>query len=351
MLFIIGSGYNLSAQQELSKTVKKSFEFTNAGELQLDNKYGNITINGWNQNELQITIDILVNKKKEVDAKELLDRVKPIITSSDDFINVFSNIEEKNSGFFSKLLDRSNPFDFDKGNIQINYTINLPINSEMNITNKFGDIIINEWNGKLKTELQHGDIWINNDLTNANIKMKFGSLKTKSITYGNIELKNSEFNLESSKDLRINSNGSTINIKSVGNLELYSSKDKVTIEDLKIIQGELRFSNVKLIQVQENINLIMDVADLRVNKILKPDPNITINQKSSELNINISNLSFDFDATLEQGLLRIPKTFRNIENEVLNSAKRLRSIKATYGNNNSKGTFLITGRKGVIILK
>ncbi|WP_299440449.1 hypothetical protein [uncultured Aquimarina sp.] len=351
ILIIISSGYNLSAQQKLSKTIKKSFEFTNAGELQLENKYGNITINGWNQNEIQITIDILVNKKEKADAKDLLERIKPFITSSDDFINVFSNIEEKNSGFFSKILNRANPFGFDKGNVQINYNINLPINSEIQITNKFGDIIINEWNGKLKTELQHGDLWINNDLTNANIKMKFGNLRTKSITYGNIELKNSEFDLETSKDLRINSSGSTIHIKSVGNLEIFSSKDKVTIEDLKIIQGELRFSNVKLKHVKENINLMMDVADLKIDSVLKPDANITINQKSSELNINISNLSFDFDASLEQGLLRIPKSFRNIKNEVINSAKRLRNIKATYGSNNSKGKFLITGKKGVILLK
>jgi len=351
MLLIISSGYNLNAQQEVSKTIHKSFEFTNAGKLKLKNKYGNIIINGWNQNEIQITIDILVTKKEKADAKDLLERIQPLITSSDNFIKVFSNIEEKSSSFFSRILDRTNPFDFDKGNIQINYTINLPTNSEIEITNKFGDIIINEWNGKLKTVLEHGDIWINNDLTNAIIKMKFGNLRAKSIIYSNIELKNSELDLETSKDLKIKSSGSTIHMNTISNLEIYSNKDKIIIKDLQRIQGELKFSNMTLENIQEDIHLSMNVADFYVNKILKNNPNIIIKQKSSELNINITNLNFDFSASLEQGLLRIPKSFKNIKNNVIDNKKRLRNVTGTYGTSNLKGKIQITGTKGVIILK
>ncbi|MDH7448233.1 hypothetical protein [Aquimarina sp. 2201CG14-23] len=351
ILSVFGFGYTLSAQQKVSKTIKQSYEFTNSGELQLDNKYGNITINGWNQQEIEITIDILVNKKEKADAKDLLDRIKPSITSSGGLVNIFSNIEEKSSGFFSRMLSKTNPLDVGKGNIQINYTINLPINSKIQVTNKFGDIIINDWNGKLKLNLQHGDTWINNDITNANIKMKFGKLRTKSITNGNVELKNSEFDLENSKDLKINSSGSTITIKNVAELEVYSNKDKVTIEKLKTITGELKFSNVKLLQVQQAINITMEVADLQIKKISKSDTNIIVNQKSSEVNINISGLNFDFNASLEQGLLRIPKSFKNIKNTMINRIKRLRNIEASYGSENNKGKINIKGEKGIIILQ
>lgn len=348
---IIFTVHSINAQEELSKSIEKIYDFTNAGELQLENKYGNIIINGWSQNKIKVSIDIVVNKKDKDDAEDLLARIKPSITTLDQSIIIFSNIEEKSDSFFSKVFNRVNPFDFDKGSIQIDYRISLPINAEIQVTNKFGDIVINDWNGKLKTNLQHGDMWINNDIINANIEMKFGKLQTKSISYGKIALKNSEFDHQTSKNLRIISSGSTIMIDQVTDLEIYSSKDKITIENIEEIKGELKFSNIILENLRNEVDLIMDVADFKIKNILKPNANININQKSSELSINISDLNFDFSASLEQGLLRIPKTFKNIKNKVIDTKKRIREIKANYGIDSNKGAFHITGVKGVIILK
>ena len=82
----------------------------------------------------------------------------------------------------------------------------------------------------------------------------------------------------------------------------------------------------------------------------KPDAVVTINQESSDLNLNISNLSFKLDATLEQGLLRLPKTFSNINTKMLDKGKRIREINAIYGKV-ALGAFVFTGKKGIITLK
>ncbi|WP_343912007.1 hypothetical protein [Aquimarina litoralis] len=351
ILLIIFQCYHLNAQEKLSKSIEKTYDFTNSGTLQLENKYGNIIIDGWDQNKIAITINISVSKKEKDDAQELLDRIRPSISKTNSFIKIVSDIEEKNYSFFTRVFNSVNPFDFDKGNVQIDYKISLPINAEIQLKNKFGDIIISEWDGKLTSDSQHGDMWINNDIINANIKMTFGKLQTKSISYGKVELKNSEFDLQTSKNLRILSNGSTINIEKVNQLQLYSNKDKVFLGSIEKIKGELKFSTVWLDNLINEIDLIMDVADFKVDKITNPSANVDINQKSSEINIDISDLNFDFEASLEQGLLRIPKTFKNIKNKMIDDKKRLREIQGTYGSNLEKGIFKITGRKGVIILK
>ncbi|WP_344929643.1 hypothetical protein [Aquimarina addita] len=349
LILIFCFGYALKAQEEVSKIIEKSYDLTNVGELQLENKYGNININGWDQNKIQIKINVIVNKKEKEYAQDLLNRIKPSISYSKEFISIFSYIEEKENGFFSKLLNRANPFDFDKGNIQINYDINLPINAEVQITNKFGDIFTNGWNGKLNTNIGHGNIWIQDNLTNASIEMKFGKLKAKSIAYGSIKIKNSELDIENSKNLSLNSSGSTIALKNISNLEIYSSKDKVTIRQVDKIRGELKFSNMILEEVSENIDLTMDVADFNAYKITKSNANIDIKQKSSEVHLNISDLNFYFNASLEQGLLRIPKSFTNINTTIIDKSKKLRNVTASYGND-TKGKIQIHGIKGVVIL-
>lgn len=348
VLMVISS--SMYSQETLTKKIEKTIEMTNAGELNLNNKYGNIVINGWGLNNIEITIDIKVTNKKRDNAKNLLDRINADIKTAGDYISITSEFSDKKSSFFSRYFNKVNPFDFDKSNVEINYTINLPINAEIDITNKFGDVILENWTGKLKANVQHGDLWINDAITNANIDMKFGKLRTNAITYGSISLKNGSIDITDSKDLLLETSGSTIEIDKVSNLELVSSKDEITIEHADKVQGDLMFSNAQINNVDSNIDLIMKVAELRVSKINQPDAVVNIEQESSEINVNISNLAFKFKATLEEGLLRLPKTFTNINTIVLDKGKRVREITATYGKLNN-GVFSFTGKKGIITLK
>lgn len=343
-------GLTVSAQETVSKKVEKSYGLTNNGELHLNNKYGDVLINGWDRNAIKLVVDIEVSHKKKENAKDLLDRIDIETKVTNDFVSITSGINEKSTSFFSRYFNKMNPFDLDKSNIKINYTIYLPSNAEMDITNKFGDVIISDWEGKLKANVEHGNVWINDDLTNANISMKFGKLHTKNITYGNLTLKNGELDLEESKQLKINSSGTNMEIGTVSSLEIYSSKDEININEVTSIQGELAFSKVHINSVGEEIRLTTKIADLWVSKIEKPNSRIHIDQESSELNINIAGQSLIFNATLEQGLLRIPTSFTDIHTDVINKGKKIREINATYGNG-PYGEFILTGLKGVIILK
>ncbi|MDD7885724.1 hypothetical protein [Flavivirga sp. 57AJ16] len=342
--------FSVYSQEVLTKTIKKTYEMTNAGELHLNNKYGNITINGWEENNISIKIDIKVANKKKENAKTLLNRIVANIKTVDDFVSIVSEISEKNTSLFSRYFNKVNPFEFDKSNVEINYTIYLPINAEIDVTNKFGDVIIDNWTGRLKANMEHGDLWINEDITNARISMKFGKLRSKSIAYGTIDLKNGDIDIESSNKLLLKTSGTKIEIDQVKDLELISSKDEIIVQKVKKIQGELNFSIAQIEAVEEKISLSMKVAELRVSKINLPDALVSINQESSDININITGLSFKFNATLEQGLLRLPKTFYNIKNNMIDKSKRIREINGAYGKPTS-GIFSFTGKKGVIVLK
>ncbi len=340
----------LWSQESVSKKIEKTYPMTNAGELGLDNKYGDITITGWDKNSLKITMDIEVTHKKKDIAEDLLERINADIQTSGDLVSFTSEIAEKRTSFFSRYFNKANPFDFDKSNVKINYTVYLPTNAELDITNKFGDLVIEEWTGKLKANVQHGDVWVNDNITNANIELKFGKLNAKSITYGNIRMKNGKIHMEESKDLRINSNGSTIDIGRISSLELYSSKDEVAFENIGSIVGDLKFSTIYIDTLNNDIGLTMKLVDFRVSKIIERDASITIQQESSDVSLNISDLAFKFEAVLEQGLLRLPKTFTNMKTKVIDKTDKIREINATYGNDPS-GKISFTGRKGVIVLR
>mgnify|MGYP000005419982 CR=1 FL=1 len=351
LLFMIltTQSYSLYGQEKVLKKIAKTYTMTNAGKLTLENKYGDVIINGWDKNSIKITVNIKVVHRKKENAKSLLDRINIDVKNTNDFVLIRSEIADKNTGFFAKYFNKANPFDYDKTNIQIDYEIYMPLNAEVNISNKFGDVILEDFTGKLKATVQHGDMWINDDLTNASLDVKFGKLDAKSILYGSIRLKNGELNLENSDNLRIDSSGTIIHIDSVSLLEIYSSKDNITINKLSEIKGEFQFSKVYLNTVEKEIKLSMNLADFKVDNIIKRDAIIKINQVSSDLNINITNLAFSFNAKLEQGLLRIPKSFKNLKTTILDKGRKIRQITAGYGKKTS-GKISFTGRKGIILL-
>jgi len=343
-------GQSVTAQGNVSKKITKTYAMTNAGELHLENKYGNINLNGWDKDEVSVEISIAINHRKKESAEELLRRIQPVVREGADFLSLGYEIIEKSSGWFANFFEKANPFDYDRSNIQIDYTIYMPAKAELKITNTFGDAIIEDWSGKLKALVEHGDVWINEDLNKADITIRYGKLRAQNIDYSSIDIKNGALNMGDSKSLRLNSSGTDITMDAITSLEIYSNKDDMTVEEVNTMFGNLKFTTLELDRLTKEVDMTLKIADFRVARIVSPNVAIAIQQESSEISLNVSNFSHQFDATLEQGLVRMPKSFENIDSKMLDKGKKLREIKATYGKNR-QGRISITGRKGVILLK
>lgn len=343
-------GQSVAAQEKVSKTITEDFSMTNAGQLHLENKYGTVNLYGWDKDNISISVVITASHRKKQNAEDLLKRIRPVINDAENFVDISYEIAEKSDGFFAKYFNKANPFDFDRSNIQIDYTIYLPKKAELDINNKFGDVLIEDWKGKLRANVEHGDIWINEDLAKADVDLSYGKLRGQSIAYGAFRLKNGGLNMANAQSLRINSSGSYINIDNVSALEFYSNKDEVTIEEAGNIYGTLKFTNVKIGLLTKDIDLTMKIADFRVDQITNPKSVIAIEQESSEVSLNIAKFPHQFNAILEQGLVRLPKSFTDVESTMLDKGRRIREIDATYGKQ-PEGKITITGKKGIVLLK
>ncbi len=338
-----------TAQERVSKTVEKSFSLTDDGELLLENKYGNITLTGWNQDRVSVKIDIKVNHRKYDTAKDLLRRINPEIKSGSGYVSIVSEIANKNTGWFADFFNRTNPIDADRSRVQIDYEVFLPQKAELNITNRFGDVLIEGWSGELRTLIEHGDLWISDDLNKADIILKFGKVRARNLNYASLNLKNGELDMESSKSLRLNTSGTEMNMATVNSLEIYSNKDDIALDEVGAIYGSLKFSTLNLGRLTQDVDLDMKISDFRISEISDPEVAIAVEQESSDINLTVTNFSHRFEATLEQGVVRLPKSFENVNSSMLDKGKKLREIQATYGKTKG-GLISIKGVKGIVTL-
>ncbi|WP_350285927.1 hypothetical protein [uncultured Croceitalea sp.] len=338
-----------TAQERVSKTVEERFPLNDTGELTLENKYGTINLTGWDKNEVYIKITIKVKHKKKDNAKSLLRRVNPKFKSSSGYISVVSEISNKNTGWFADFFNNANPIDTDRSHVQIDYEVFLPQKAKLKVINRFGDVVVEDWNGSLRALIEHGDLWLNDDLGKADIILKFGKIRAKNLNYASINIKNGTLDMENAKSLRLNSTGTNSSINAINSLEVYSNKDDISVEELGTVYGDLKFSALEIKLLTTDVDLTMKIADFRISKIEATKAEVSIQQESSEILIGVAGFSHQFSATLEQGVVRLPKSFENVDSKMLDKGRKLREIKASYGSD-KQGVIIVKGLKGIVTI-
>ncbi|MDC8002682.1 hypothetical protein POV27_01340 [Aureisphaera galaxeae] len=339
----------LLGQETVSKQIEESRDFSVNGSLLIENKYGDIYVQGWDQDELAITIDISATDNDPKEAQALLDRIRPTISGSGNQVIITSEIAKKEAGLVERFFNRSKSGG-KKAKSQIDITVYLPNNARVVLTNKYGDVIVSDWDGNLEATVEHGDIRLPDALDSSELSIKYGKLKASALTTAKIMANNATVDVSNATQLNVESKNSEFTLGDIASLTLDSNKDEIEITSMGAISGYVTYSNVVLDNVTESINLNLNLAELRVMKFSDPAPNVRVDQENSEVYMNILNTSFRFRANLEQGVLRIPKTMQDINSTLLDKKKKIRDISATYGSE-KQTVFSFTGRKGVIILK
>jgi len=153
-----------------------------------------------------------------------------------------------------------------------------------------------------------------------------------------------------SKDMRLTSSGTEIGMGTINSLELYSNKDDIILDQAGTIYGNLKFSTLVLDRLTQDVDLSMKIADFKVMRITSEQAQIAIEQESSDISLTVTDFSHRFDATLEQGVVRLPKSFENVHSNMLDKGKKLRKIAGTYGKDKT-GSIKINGIKGIVTLR
>src|SRR5690606_33752892 len=87
MGILMGLHSGLLAQQTtLVKTIEQSFQVNPSATLEVNNKYGGIVVNGWDQDKVAVNIRITTFGKTSYDTEKLMDRVEFDFNVTRDYV-------------------------------------------------------------------------------------------------------------------------------------------------------------------------------------------------------------------------------------------------------------------------
>jgi len=294
---------------EENKTIYKAFKITDKLELDLLSKYGDVTIDTWDKDSVSFTIDIKVITDNPETSKEFIKDVTVLFNHSEDYIsastewNRYTNKIRKTAIDFATILGRERK-------IEVNYSIKLPANSELDIENSFGDITLNDFEGKIKIEASHGNVRIRKVKNIKKLKLSYGKLKIKEYDNANIEIHSTDADIEEGKTLTLKSSSSDIEIEKVKKLILNSKHDKIEVDEIDKLTFTSAWSDIDIDELKTTIQGDIKYGDFSVEKISSSFQDIKINGHATDIELFfVKEIAFHYNISLVNGKrFSIPST-------------------------------------------
>ena len=314
LIFILFPG-RVSAHDDYTKVIKKEYTVNPNAQVILENKFGQIHCNNWDKNMVSIEIRITVTASSLEKANKLL-----------DLVNIASE------GSPSKVETRTV---FDKegfsGNSKVNvdYTVNMPATVELNLTNNFGDVFLNELSGKGNFNIAYGNVEINKLMNSNNvIDIKFGKGDIHYITGAMVALKYSELKVEYAGSLYVDSKFSNLEGNKIISLSMGFEGGKVDVENSSVVTGTSKFSDLSFSHLDKKIDLDIQYGNCDIDQIAADFTLVSVRNKYGSVTVNIpSGSSYRLDAELKFCDLDFPDDQANFTQKIIgNTSKSYRAI-------------------------
>ncbi len=332
---IVAQGY-----AKRSRKVEKSFNLNQKTKLSVSNRYGDIHINTWDKNQIDVEVTITAQKASERKAEDLINSVKINISGdgNDDLIEFVTRIEDR-------INNRKNE------NFEIDYDINMPKDSPLRINNRYGNLYLSDIDARIDIEVDYGKVRIENVNGDAILDFAYGGGEIAKIGSCDLNISYSNLDIESAKNLDINSRYSNISLGESKEIELNQKYSDLEIDDVEVIIGESKYSKLKIDNLFKELDLEMSYGGgLRVRKVHKNFDRIVLDSDyvTSELNFE-SGVSAKIEAQTKYGKLRYDH--EDIDFYQVNTSNNSGSYKGKIGNASSpKSLVRLYSSYGSIIL-
>lgn len=144
----------VSFASTLRETFKKQLICENRPTLEVKNSNGRIEVSSWDKDEIEIIAYIRVEGEKSK-AQKMLDRIEIEIEQNGDNINVETLVPkgiQGGNGFFSWIFG-DNQFSY-----SVDYEINVPKESDLNLKTSNGKVAVENISGKVRMHSTNGKI-------------------------------------------------------------------------------------------------------------------------------------------------------------------------------------------------
>ena len=165
---------------EKKKTYTKSYTVSNNDKISFNNQFGELKINTWDKNEVNVTVTITAEASSDEKAQAILDHISIEDGKSNDGV------------YFKTKFDKKKEQQWNKGEKQgfhIDYVVNVPARNPLFAKNEFGPMSIDDYSGEVTLESKFGSLTTGKLSNVKRVQVEFGKATIGGINNGSLIIK------------------------------------------------------------------------------------------------------------------------------------------------------------------
>ncbi len=328
--------------------IKKTFYASPGTTLHVLNKYGDVNLIANNSDSISICASITIEQENKELKRINMTFITPDIQKLNDTVSVITNFDKR---FFAETYRKG------RKSFSVDILIKAPRYINAEITNEFGNITAEEFSGKFRIRLSYGVVSLskltrgnNNPINSINIdncRANLGDVNWISATIRNC----TSVDIGKAQALLIQSDFSKIRIGSVNSIVADSKSDIYTIDYLKNIISDSRYTSLKIGNFNGKMLSRVNYGSVTINAIQKDFSNIDITSVNAPVEFAAGNgVSFRSDIIATGAEVELAKKYQSgiIRKESNNSI----SCTGIYGDNQQTESVLrIRSESGKVTIR
>ena len=234
-----------SSAYRKEKVTEYSYPIGRGQSVSIDNRYGNVNINNWENNEIKVIITVHTAERSERRAEEALDRVRIDQSKSANAISFKTMIEAGDSNWWNLFSGGT-----DDRSLSIDYDVYLPRHIKLALENRYGDIVLPDRDGTVNVSVSYGGLRAGrlNGRSNA-LSLSYSKGEVDYLKEGEVTVRYGGFNLSGAEQLSLSmssSNGKIGKIDRLADISLrYSGGFEMTLgTDIEKVNVAAAYSHV-----------------------------------------------------------------------------------------------------------
>jgi len=278
------------------KNIKKTYIVNSNAGIDIDNKYGNISVSTWDEDKIDLDITIKVTGGNENWVNEKLNSIDVDITALKSMVTAITKIG--NSSLISK--GSSNSF-------EINYVIKIPKNGIVKLNNKYGNISALSFESNTDITCKYGKVTLGK-LNGVSNRFEIGYSQNSSIDYikgGNIEARYSGLKINEAGNINLDTNYTDLTILEGKNIKYDCNYGTLKFQKINSFTGSGNYITISVGEILNSFSFEGNYSKINVDSINEKAKNVNISSGYTNISLGYNlNYAFDFDIVTKYGNIK-----------------------------------------------
>lgn len=250
----------VTLDKEYTKVIIKEFPLSEHQMVEINNQYGLVKVEAWDQNAVKIKIEIVVDTDSESSAQEIYKRIKFGFEESGKGVSCTTNVESNDSGFWNWWGNSCS------SEYSINFDVKMPAASHLVLSNKYGDCTVNQLSRSADYRIKYGNLYQSGEMSEISLSMGYGKAKIDGADLFNGVLEYGNLKLGHAESCELNSKYSNVIIQEVGELICNTKYDDYHIEQITTLRNSGKYDDFHIESISD-ISMNTMYADLEIGRL------------------------------------------------------------------------------------